>query len=152
MTDPEAYLAIEQLHRTYADIATRRAFDEIAAITTDDVRFVFTRSTGEVTEFEGAAAFADFGAQTLGGLPFILYIPVNFVVSVDADGSARGRTYILELSELESGEWKEAYGVYADVFTRVDGRWLYAERNYRAYGMRTDGKLMAFPLRTEPLQ
>ena len=149
--DAAAYVAIERLHRAYADIATRRAWNEVPSIATEDARFCFTRSTGGVFEVEGAVAFGEFGAQNLGRFTFHLFIPLNFVVSIGTDGSARGRSYMLEVGEeRDTGEWVEAYGIYSDEYACVEGSWLFSRRDYRAYGVRSGGRLQAFPLQFEP--
>jgi hypothetical protein len=148
MTDEMvAYLAIERLQRSYADISTRHAWDEVPALATPDARFSFDTHTGKTFEVDGPAAFAEFGAKMTDTFSFYEYIPLNFVVDITSDETARGRTYSLEVAEeRQSGEWINFYGVYDDRYVIFDGAWRFSRRHYRTYGRRTGGRLEAFPL------
>jgi hypothetical protein len=151
MDDALAYLAITRLHRAYADIATRRAWPEIAALAVPDARFSFDTQTGRVFEVVGAEAFGEFGARSTGGFSFYEYIPLNTVVKISA-ATARGRSYSLEVSEdRETAEWTDYYGVYHDDYVLFEGTWRFASRQYQTIGRRTGGRLEAFPLRDRPL-
>jgi SnoaL-like domain len=147
-----AYLAIERLQRSYADIATRHAWEEVASLATPDARFSFDTRTGQTFQVDGPAAFAEFGAKMTGTLSFYEYIPLNFVVEITSDETAHGRTYSLEVAEeRESGAWIDFYGVYADQYVILDGSWRFSRRHYRTYGRRTAGRLEAFPLHDSSL-
>jgi hypothetical protein len=143
----EDYLAIMRLQRAYADVSTRRAWDEVPSLATPDALFSFDTQSGNVFEIEGPVAFGEFGAKMTGGFTFYEYIPLNFVVTIGSDGTASGRTYSLEVVEdAATGEWIEFYGVYQDEYTLFEGEWRFARRHYHTYGRRTGGRLEAFPL------
>ncbi|HEY7106621.1 MAG TPA: nuclear transport factor 2 family protein [Acidimicrobiia bacterium] len=142
-----AYVAIQQLQRAYADIATRGAWDEFAAIATPDAHFTFDIRAGQRIEIDGPVEFGAFGVRANERFSFYEFVPLNFVVTFAADGTARGRSYSLEVAEdRESGDWVEFFGVYDDEYAVFDGAWRFARRRYRTYGRRAAGRLEHFPL------
>jgi hypothetical protein len=151
MTDQtEAYVAITRLVRAYADIGVRRAWHEVPSLAAPGARFSFHTKTG-VVEFEGEA-FAEQGPRLSAMFSFAAAFPVNVVISVGADGTARGRCHLFEGAEDgETGEWIEIYGVYHDTYVWQEGRWLFSTRDYRPLGRRTAGRLEAFPMDERPL-
>jgi hypothetical protein len=149
--DTDAYLAIERLQRAYADISTRHAWDEMASLTTPDAVFAFHTQRG-VFEVQGGAAFAELGPRMAEQFSFHLLIPINFAMKVHTDGTARGRSYLLEVSEdRQTQEWMEVYGLYHDEYALYQGNWLFSRREYRPLGRRTAGRLEAFPLEDRAL-
>jgi hypothetical protein len=148
MTDDVlSYIAIAQLQRRYADISTRRAWSELLSIATPDARFSFDTRHGAY-EIDGAAAFAEAGAQLADRFTFSNFIPVNFVVTFGPDGAAHGRSYCLEVAqERETGEWIEHYGVYEDDYALFEGTWRFSRRHYRTLARRAAaGPAEIFPL------
>ena len=144
--DTEAYIAIARLQHTYADISTRHAWDEMEALATPDARFCF-HTKGGLFEVEGGAAFAQMGPRMSEQFSFHLLVPINFVVVVGTDGTAQGRSYLLELNEdRESGTWNEVYGTYSDDYVLYEGTWRFSRREYSPFGRRSGGRLEAFPL------
>ena len=138
----DAYLTIMGLQRSYADIATRAAWDEVAAIATPDAHFSFHTSSGRKFEIEGAVAFGEFGGKMTERFRFYEYIPLNFVVTIGTDGTAHGRSYSLEVAEdAETGDWIDFYGMYQDEYALFEGTWRFARRRYRTVGQRTAGRL-----------
>ena len=58
---------------------------------------------------------------------------LNSVVDVTGEDAARGRIFMCEIRRnADDGEWTTAYGLYQDIYTRVDGRWWIASRGYRS--------------------
>jgi hypothetical protein len=148
--ETKAYIAITRLVRAYADIGVRRAWDEVLSLAAPRARFSFHTKTG-VVEFE-AETFAEQGARMSGIFSFAAAYPVNFVIAVGADGTARGRSYLFEVAEdRETGERIEVYGVYHDEYVVHGGKWLFSAREYRPLARRTDGRLEAFPMEDRPL-
>jgi hypothetical protein len=148
MTDEAlAYIAIAQLQGRYADISTRRAWSELAAVAIPSARFSFDTRHG-LYEIEGAAAFAEAGAQLADRFTFNNFIPTNFVVTFAPDGTAHGRSYCLEAAqERESGEWIEHFGMYEDEYALFEGEWRFSRRHYRTLARRTAaGPAEIFPL------
>lgn len=150
--DALAYLAIMRLQRAYADIATRRAWPEIAALATPDARFSFDTRSGPVIEVVGAKALGEFGAKATGSFSFYEYLPLNTVVTIGTTGTAQGRSYSLELCEdRDTREWINFYGLYHDDYALFDGTWRFARRQYQTLGRRTGDRMEAFPLQDRPL-
>ena len=149
--DALAYLDIMRLQRAYADIATRRAWPEIAALAIPGARFSFDTRSGRVVEL-AAEALGEFGARATAQFSFYEYIPLNTVVTIDAAGTARGRSYALEVGEVrDTREWINFYGFYHDDYVRQDGAWRFARRQYQTLARRTGDRLEAFPLQDRPL-
>jgi hypothetical protein len=154
MNDDDAliYLALLRLQRSYADIATRRAWSEITSLATPDARFSFDTRSGRVVEVTGAAALGEFGARATERFSFYEYLPLNAVVTIDTPTTARGRAYSLEVGEdRDTREWINFYGLYHDDYVRFDGTWRFSRRQYQTLGRRTGDRLEAFPLQDRPL-
>jgi hypothetical protein len=154
MTDEtNAFIAIMRLQRAYADISTRRAWDEMPSLATPDAQFVFDTRSGQVFEINGAAEFAEFGAKMIRGFSFYEYIPLNFVVTFGSGSTASGRSYSLEVAEdRDSRDWLDFYGVYEDEYALFEGEWRFARRHYRTFGRRRAGELQAFSLDVNSLE
>ncbi len=149
--DNDAYLAIEHLQRAYADISTRHAWDELPSICTPDARFSFDTKAGTF-EVKGGKALAELSPQIAERFSFNLLIPLNFVISAVTNGTARGRSYLLEVAEdRQTGDWLEVFGIYHDEYALHGGNWLFSRRHYQPYGRRTAGRLEKFPLEDRPL-
>jgi len=145
------YLALMRLHRAYADISTRRAWPEMAALAIPDARFSFDTKSGPVIEVIGPDALGEFGARATGRFSFYEYLPLNTVVTIGTT-TARGRSYSLEVSEdRETREWINFYGLYHDDYVLFDGTWRFASREYQTLGRRIGDRMDAFPLRDRPL-
>jgi len=147
-----AYLAITRLQHAYADVCTRRAWQEAASIITPDARLSWDIGSGEPIAVVGVAAFSEFGARATKGFSFYQYIPLNSVATVASDGTARGRAYALEVAEVrDSGDWVSIYGLYHDDYALLDGAWRFARRHYQTIGRRTNERMESFPIEDGPL-
>jgi hypothetical protein len=152
MKEELIYLALMRLQRAYADVATRQAWPEIASLAISDARFSFDTRSGRVVELIGAKALGEFGAKATDRFSFYEYIPLNTVVKISTTGTARGRSYSLEVGEdRETGEWINFYGLYHDDYVRSDDTWLFARRQYQTLARRAGDRLDAFPLQDRPL-
>ena len=147
-----AELAIDRLLRAYADVSTRKAWPEFAALAVPDARFSFDTRTGDVIEIEGVEAFAAFGAAATARFAFYEYVPLNFVVDVDPAGTAQGRAYQFEIGQdRESGAVTNYFGMYHDEYVRDDGTWLFARRQYQSLANWTGTEpMVAFPIAGRP--
>jgi len=136
--DPASYLGITALHAAYADIASRRAWDEMAGVVLPDARLTFDLGAGEPVELVGPGQLADFGRQATASFGFYSYQPLNTALHTVGSTTATGRFYALEIGvDRESGRWLEFYGGYDDEYQKVDGRWQFAQRDFRILAQRT---------------
>jgi hypothetical protein len=146
LDDALLYVAITRLHDTYADITTRRAWDELASITTTDARFSYDMHAGDPIELVGGAALADFGRQVTERFSFYQYIPLNTAVEATGEGTARGRFYSLEIArDRSSEELTHFYGLYHDHYVCCDDRWVFASRDYQTLARQRGDQLDSFP-------
>ena len=147
-----AELAIDRLLRAYADVSTRKAWPEFAALAVPDARFSFDTRTGDVIEIEGVEAFAAFGASATARFAFYEYVPLNFVVDIDPAGTARGRAYQFEIGQdRESGAVTNYYGMYHDEYVQTDGTWMFTRRQYQSLANWTASEpMVSFPIAERP--
>src|SRR4051812_12028237 len=131
-TDPTVHAAIQQLHATYADVVTRRAWAELDPLFLPDSPITVDPVSRSPVQLDGAAGLAAFVANALERFTFFELVPLNHVVTEMSAGAARGRLWMVELrQERETESWSEAYGRYDDEYALVDGRWRYRRRSYR---------------------
>lgn len=129
--------AVAQLHATYADVVTRRAWDELTELFVADAGIHVDPVTRPAVDLVGSAGLAAFVAPALERFTFFELVPLNSVAQLDDDGTATGRLWMVELrQERDSDTWSEAYGRYDDRYALVDGRWRYAQRRYRSLARR----------------
>lgn len=141
------HLAAVRLQHAYADLATRQAWSELAALTTPEAKFSFDLRSGPPIEMIGPEAVGVFGARAVAGFSHYQYIPLNTVVSPVDEDTARGRAYALELGEIrDSGDWMEVYGLYHDEYARLDDGWRFSRRRFKVLAQRLGGRLRAFPI------
>jgi hypothetical protein len=148
-----AEIAITRLQRAYADVSTRRAWGEFAALCTPDCRFLLDTGAGNVIEVVGGEAFSAMGATVLDRFAFYEYVPLNFVVEIDPAGTARGRTYSFEIGEdRDTGDLATFYGMYHDDYVQIDGTWLFSCRQYQTLARWTGSDAVSsFPLKDRQL-
>jgi uncharacterized protein (TIGR02246 family) len=85
----------------------------------------FVTSAGESVGSDELRRFYDRGGTT--NKPFVQ----NHVIEVSGD-EAVGRCAV-EVRMVSDGEAYTAAGEYVDLLRRVDGRWLFASRDFRPY-------------------
>jgi hypothetical protein len=137
MDDDLVYLAITRLQHAYADVATRRAWEEMRALALPDATFDFELPTGQALHLVGPEALGEFGRQATDSFSFYTYVPLNTVVSVTDEGHATGRFRSLELAvDGGSGDWLEFYGLYDDAYVRHEGRWRFQRRSFTTVATR----------------
>ena len=131
--DTAAYIAITRLQAAYADVVSRRAWAELEPLFLPDAPVHVDTVTNPVIELVGAQALGEFIDGAVERFDVFQFVPLNTVVHVAPDDTAKGRLYMVELrQDAESGEWSNAFGVYHDDYVAVDGRWCFAERSYQS--------------------
>ena len=132
-----AYVAIARVHDTYADIVTRRAWDELAGVFGPDAT---------LTLGHGPRARVVVGPEAIGGLiegavahlELVEFVVLNTVATISGD-SARTRSNIWEMHlARDDGRRRDLFGVYHDRLQRIDGRWWFAERHWQGLARRGD--------------
>jgi len=128
-------VALWRLQAAYADVVTRRAWDELHGL--------FLPTTAVLVDTVRAPAMTMVGPDELGSFiggaierfDYFAFVILNTVVDLDAGGDdeAAGRIFMCEIRhEPAVDEWHNAYGCYQDVYRRVAGRWWFADRRYRS--------------------
>lgn len=147
--DTAAYVAITRLQAAYADAVTRRAWPELDPLFAPDAPIRIDTVTRPVIELAGAAALGRFIADAVERFEFFEFVPLNTVVEVAADHTARGRLWMVEVrQERAGGDWSNAFGRYDDSYVLQGERWVFAERHYRSVARRVGSEPAAvFPLR-----
>ena len=144
--DAAAYLEITRLQRTYGDVCTRRAWDELADLCAPDARFSFDFGVGAPVELLGPSALTQFGAGAVERFSFYQYVVLNAVVTAETPTAAHGRVDVLEIGvDDATGQWQEFYGRYLDEYVRLDRAWRFARRQYGVTARRTDAGVDVFP-------
>jgi hypothetical protein len=135
LAEAVAYVALRRLQSAYADIVTRRAWDELAGIMRPDVTVEVDTLREKVT-FTGPGEIGGFIGTQLEQFDFFEFVVLNTVMRIDAAaGTATARMYMQELrQDVADGRRTNAFGVYHDAFERDgEGRWWFARRRYRSY-------------------
>ena len=131
--DTEAYVALTRLQAAYADVVSRRAWAELEPLFVPAAPIHVDTVTRPVIELMGAGELGAFIATSIEKFEFFEFVILNTVIDVNANASASGRLWMVELrQERETGQWSNAFGVYHDDYVVQDGRWCFAERRYQS--------------------
>lgn len=133
--DARDYIALRRIQNRYADIVTRRAWEELRQIFQPDCRLELDLGDRSAV-YTGPQSIGDFIGNAISGFSFFQFVILNTVFEIDiAAGRAAGRMYIQELrQDAASGRRTNAFGVYHDRFTRDEqGRWWFARRRYASF-------------------
>jgi hypothetical protein len=126
------YVAIRRLQDAYADVVTRRAWDELPELFLPEAVVELDVRQGDVIRIGGPAALADFIAGAIEQFTFFEFVTLNTRIDV-GDGTAQARLYMCELrTERDTDRWNNAFGVYHDRYVRRDGQWRFAHRRYHS--------------------
>jgi hypothetical protein len=141
------YAAICRLQSAYADAVTRRAWADLDALFLPDAPITVDTVTSPPFEHVGAAGIGGFIAGAVERFEFFELVILNVhVLGGAAADSARSRSFTCELrQESSTGHWTNAFGVYHDELTKVDGRWRYARRRYQSIARTGRGEVFPFP-------
>jgi hypothetical protein len=128
------YIAVNRLQTAYADIATRRAWDELDEVFVPDIPISINLRDRDAYEFEDRDAFREFVSAAVDRFEFFEFVILNTRVYLNYEGNpdaAVARMYMSELRQDHAERrWSVVYGVYHDQFHRLDDRWWFVSRNY----------------------
>src|SRR4051794_37951841 len=134
--DTDAYVAITRLQASYADVVTRRAWNELDALFVAEAPVRIDTITRPVVDVCGATELAGFISTAVERFEFFEFVILNTVVDISGD-EAHGRLWMVEVrQERASSEWSQAFGLYDDDYVGSDGRWRFAARRYRSLARR----------------
>jgi len=128
------YIAVRRLQDAYADVVSRRAWGELEDLFLPDVSVIVDVRADAPYVFNGPQEFATFVAKQVDRFEFFQFVILNSVLTLAPEGDpdvATGRMHMSELRQHHAdGRWTLIYGLYRDRYTRIDGRWWFAERRY----------------------
>ena len=82
MTDALAYIAITRLQNEYADVVSRRAWDELDELFTADSKCGSTCSRTSRIDYPGRAGIGTFIASSIEQFEFFQFVILNATVRV----------------------------------------------------------------------
>src|SRR5258708_5772399 len=132
MTETDDVVSLWRLQARYADIITRRAWPELHDVFRPDTVVELDTVTSPPRALVGPEEVGTFVADAIERFDHFEFVILNTVVDIASDTRAAGRIFMCEIRhDRELDTWPIAYGCYEDSYTRVDGRWWFAERRYR---------------------
>jgi hypothetical protein len=145
------YVAICRLQSAYADSVTRRAWAELDDLFVPSAHVTVDTVTSTAIELDGPTAVGDFISGAVERFEFFELVILNTTVDLrsgDDSDTARARLFTCELRQDRSnGRWTNAFGVYHDAYTRIDGRWWFARRRYQSLARTGRAEIFPFPQR-----
>ena len=147
--DQRAYVAITRLQAAYADVVSRRAWDELGRLFEPQAPIHIDTVTSSVLHFVGPEEFGEFVSRSIERFEFFEFVVLNTVVDVRSDDTATGRLWMVELrQDRASGGWSNAFGLYHDVYAETGGAWRFRERHYQS--LARTGRAEVFPFPASP--
>jgi hypothetical protein len=132
-SDSDDVVALWRLQASYADIVTRRAWNELHHVFRTETTVQIDTVTAPVRSLVGPDALGEFVGAAIARFDHFAFVILNTVVEVAAPDEARGRIFMCEVRhDAESDEWSVAHGLYQDTYARIDGRWWFTARSYRS--------------------
>jgi len=141
------HINVQRVQSAYADIVTRRAWDELTDIFLPDATVTIDRRAGTPLTLTGPRALGEFIGTSISVFEFFEFVILNSVIELDDQDPhrARGTMYIAELrQDAASGRRSTAFGVYRDEYRAQDGDWWFAARRYRSAARTSPGELTVF--------
>jgi hypothetical protein len=139
------YIGITRLQAAYADMITRRAWDELPTIFCEGAKIVVDRMDGTPLELDGPAGLSAFVSNAIGHMDFFEFVILNTIVEIEG-GKAHGRMYMCEIRHDAKAGQTMSYGLYRDHYRKVDGRWRFHARHYRVMGRTQTTDYNVFPM------
>jgi len=135
MSRLEDEAAIRRLQARYADICSRRAFEELPEVIAANAPICLDLR-GRSLEFTGPSELGLFIEDSIGVFDFFQFVIRNLVIDFDrGDGhvNAVSRLWMSELRHhRDSGEWSTIFGVYHDRYESRGGDWRICSRRYHS--------------------
>ena len=158
MSETDDVVALWRLQSRYADVITRRAWDELPELFGARTTVYLDTVTAPPRTLVGPSEFSEVISAAMARFDHFTFVILNSVVDLDeidatGDTGARGRIFMCEVRhEPDRDAWSTAHGVYQDRYVRIDGRWWFAERHYRSMA-RTgpDEVILGIPFDLAPL-
>lgn len=133
-------IEIRELIETYADAVMRGDAEEWGTVWAEDAYWELPEYPGH-EGFQGRAAIVEGWSWSMGiygwphkttGVPVMIYVSTPGAINVDGD-RATARVYSSEIyRDPDSGKEIRTRGQYDDELARIDGKWLFTRRSYRA--------------------
>jgi hypothetical protein len=133
-TETVDYIALRRLQNAYADIVSRRAFDELDTVFRADTTLTIDLGSGGTRVFRGPTEIGRLIGGVVNPLDHFMFVILNTVMQIGVDGDpdvAKARLYLWEIhSDPRTGRRSDLFGVYHDRHERIEGRWWFTERRY----------------------
>jgi len=131
------WMAIRRLQDLYADVVTRRAWDELDGVLAPECSLDLDLGDREL-EVSGRTSIAEFIEGAVSRFDFFEFVILNSVVDVDRPPrdtrsalTARSRLWMVELrQDLATGKRSNAYGLYQDRLVKTPKGWRMTQRHY----------------------
>src|SRR5258708_1072047 len=91
-----SYLGITRLQSAYADVVSRRAWEELDALFAPGCRIEVDTVTSPARHFAGGADFGAFVAESIERFEFFEFVILNTVVDIHPGPTATGRLWMAE--------------------------------------------------------
>ena len=146
------YVAVTRVQSAYADVVNRRAWDDFAQLFLPDCSISIDKQSQEPLKFVGPEQIGEFIGRSIEGFEFFEFVILNAHTVLGRGGGAAdtgsSRMFMCELrQDRASGQWTNAFGVYHDLYRKVDGRWWFAQRHYQSLARTGRGEVFPFPRR-----
>ena len=83
-------------------------------------------------QFAGPHEFTEFVSAACERFDHFQFVILNAIAEVRGE-EAVGRIFMCEIRhDAAEDVWSTAYGLYQDVYRKVDGQWWFADRRYRS--------------------
>lgn len=129
MTDVADRVEIRDLVERFHDAVNHRDFHVVRGLFTVDA--VWEVAPPFDRRFVGPEAIEAGIGESVGRLEFLVQTCSPSVVDIQGD-EARGRTSMQEFGRFRDGASMRVAGTYFDTFRKVDGRWRFSHRIFRA--------------------
>jgi hypothetical protein len=140
-TETDHVVALWRLQSAYADVVTRRAWDELGRLFLPAAEVHLDLINNPSLTVTGPGDLGRFIGTSIERFDHFTFVVLNTVVELDTDAvddpglatAASGRIFMCEIRhETSIDAWHNVYGIYQDTYRRVDGRWWIADRRYRS--------------------